>query len=39
MNPLRVLIAEDEATARRRLRRLLQEHGEINVVGEAQDGV
>jgi two-component system LytT family response regulator len=39
MTPLRVLIAEDEATARRRLRRLLQEQGDVAVVGEAQDGV
>ena len=39
MSELRVLIAEDEATARRRLRRLLQEHGGVNVVGEAEDGV
>lgn len=39
MNELRVLIAEDEATARRRLRRLLQELGGVSVVAEVQDGV
>ncbi len=39
MSDLRVLIAEDEATARRRLRRLLGELGDVTIVGEAQDGV
>ena len=39
MTDLRVLIAEDEATARRRLRRLLLELGGVEVVGEAEDGV
>ena len=39
MNELRVLIAEDESTARRRLQRLLAEIGGVRVVGEAQDGV
>ncbi len=39
MSDLRVLIAEDEATARRRLRRLLVEHGGVELVAEAQDGV
>ncbi len=39
MNDLRVLIAEDEAIARRRLLRQLQELGGVEVVGEAQDGV
>lgn len=39
MTPLRVLIAEDEAIARRRLRRLLEELGGVSVVGEAEDGV
>jgi two-component system, LytTR family, response regulator len=39
MITLRVLIAEDEAVARRRLHRLLQELGDIDVVGEAEDGV
>jgi two-component system LytT family response regulator len=39
MSRLRVLIAEDEATARRRLRRLLTELGDVDIVGEACDGV
>ncbi len=39
MNELRVLIAEDEATARRRLRRQLGEIGGARVVGEAEDGL
>jgi len=39
MNELRVLIAEDESIARRRLQRLLAEIGGVRVVGEAHDGV
>ncbi len=39
MTQLRVLIAEDEGVARRRLRRLLEELGGVDVVGEAEDGV
>jgi two-component system CheB/CheR fusion protein len=37
MKPLRVLIADDEPPARRRLRRLLLEIGGVAVVGEAGD--
>jgi len=36
---LRALIAEDEAVARRRLRRLLEEAGGVQVVAEVEDGV
>ncbi|MFH1465649.1 MAG: LytTR family DNA-binding domain-containing protein [Pseudomonadota bacterium] len=39
MTDLRVLIAEDESVARRRLRRLLEEAGGVEVVAEAEDGV
>jgi two-component system LytT family response regulator len=35
---VRVLIVDDEAPARARLRRLLASHGEVEVVGEAGDG-
>lgn len=35
---IRVLIADDEAPARRELRRLLQVHPEIELVAEAKDG-
>lgn len=35
---MRVLIADDEAPARRRLRRMLSEAGGVEVVGEAEDG-
>ncbi|MBE7417165.1 MAG: response regulator transcription factor [Ideonella sp.] len=37
--PLRVLLADDEAPARARLRRLLLAHPQITVVAEARDGV
>jgi two-component system response regulator AlgR len=36
---MRVLIVDDEAPARERLRRLLEEIGEANVVGEAVNGL
>lgn len=39
MSELRVIIAEDEATARRRLRRLLGEQPGVELLGEAEDGV
>ena len=35
---LRVLIVDDEAPARRKLRRMLAESGGVEVVGEAEDG-
>jgi len=35
---LRAIIAEDEAVARRRLRRLLEEEGGVAVVAEVEDG-
>ena len=35
---VRVLIADDEAVARRRLRRLLQREPDLNVVAECADG-
>jgi two-component system, LytTR family, response regulator len=35
----RVLIADDEAPARRKLARFLEEHGEIEVVAEASNGI
>jgi two-component system, LytTR family, response regulator len=35
---LRVLIVDDEAPARRKLRRMLGEHGGVEVAGEAGDG-
>ena len=38
MTPLRVLIVDDEAFARQRLRRLLTEESDIEVVGEASNG-
>jgi len=38
VEPLRVIIAEDELLARRRLRRLLQEAGDVALVAECQDG-
>lgn len=38
MTPLRVLIVDDEAFARQRLRRLLGEQPDIEVVGEASNG-
>ena len=37
--PLRVLLVDDEAPARARLRRLLLAHPQITVVAEARDGV
>jgi len=36
--PMRVLIVDDETPARERLRRLLAEIGEVELVGEAEDG-
>jgi len=36
---LRALLVDDEQPARERLRRLLQSHTEIAIVGEAEDGV
>jgi len=36
---LRALVVDDEAPARARLRQLLAERGDIEVVGEAEDGV
>jgi len=36
--PLRVLVVDDEAPARRRLRRLLGDIGDVDVVGEAENG-
>jgi two-component system LytT family response regulator len=39
MTPLRVVIADDEPIARRRLRRLLGERGDCELVGEFADGV
>jgi two-component system LytT family response regulator len=38
MSALRVLVVDDEAPARARLRRLLLAHPEIEVVAEARDG-
>lgn len=38
MTQLRALIVDDEPPARARLRRLLQPHGDVTVVGEAADG-
>ncbi len=38
MTPLRVLIVDDEAFARQRLRRLLSEQPDVEVVGEAANG-
>ena len=38
MTPLRVLIVDDEAFARQRLRRLLSEQPDIEIVGEAANG-
>ncbi len=35
---LRVLVADDEEPARRKLRRLLDAMGDVNVVGEAASG-
>lgn len=39
MTVTRVVIVDDEAPARRRLRRMLERIGGIEVVGEAQDGI
>lgn len=36
---IRVLIVEDEPVARRRVKRLLTKHSDIEVVGEASDGL
>jgi DNA-binding NarL/FixJ family response regulator len=38
-NPIRVVIAEDDSTARSAVRSLLEEEPDIAVVGEAADGV
>ena len=38
MTPLRVLIVDDEAFARQRLRRLLTEQPDVEIVGEAANG-
>ena len=38
MSPLRVLVVEDSLTARKRLVEVLEATGEIQVVGEAEDG-
>jgi len=38
-HPLRVLIADDEAPARRQLRRVLLALGDVELVGEASDGL
>jgi len=35
---LRVVVADDEALARKEIRRLLQSHPEVEVVAEAKDG-
>jgi two-component system LytT family response regulator len=35
---MRVLIVDDEAPARARLRRLLEQHADVEVAGEARDG-
>ena len=39
MTPLKVLIADDESVARRRLRRLLATDAAVQVIGEAADGL
>jgi two-component system, LytTR family, response regulator len=39
MRGIRSLIIDDEEAARQRLRRLLQVHPEIDIVGEASDGI
>jgi two-component system, LytTR family, response regulator len=36
---VRSLIVDDEAAARSRLARLLAEHADVEVVGEAEDGL
>jgi two-component system, LytTR family, response regulator len=36
---LKVLIADDEASARSRLKRLLADAGDVGVIGEAEDGL
>jgi DNA-binding LytR/AlgR family response regulator len=36
---LRALLADDEAAAHSRLRRLLQAHDEVEIIGEARDGL
>ena len=36
---IRALIVDDEALARERLRRLLEETGDVDIVGEAEDGL
>src|SRR5215469_937868 len=37
--PLNVLIADDEAPARRKLVRFLEAHGDISIVAEASNGI
>ncbi len=39
MNPMRVLIVDDEPPARERLRRMLGEIEGVEIIGEAEDGV
>ena len=36
---MRVLLVDDEAPARARLRQMLAAHADVEVVGEAEDGV
>ncbi len=36
---MRILVVDDEAPARRRLRRLLEIHSDLEVIGEATDGL
>jgi two-component system LytT family response regulator len=37
--PIRVLIVDDESLGRERVRRLLEDHGDVEVVGECENGV
>src|SRR5687768_2021615 len=39
MNPVRVVIVDDQSLMREGLRTLLELHGDIQVVGEAGDGI
>ena len=36
---IRILVADDEQPARERLKQLLAAHADIEIVGEAEDGV
>jgi two-component system, LytTR family, response regulator len=38
MNPLKVILADDEAPARQFIRRLLSKHDDLVIIGEAEDG-